>query len=112
MHISVTCRHMEVTDALRDHAQGRVESTLTDPRVESVHVILDVQRANHIAEVVVQGKQHIRLEADASSDDMYKSIDQAVDKMAKQIKKIHDKTIDNHKHREPMGEVSRKAGVA
>jgi putative sigma-54 modulation protein len=102
---------MDVTDALRNHVHARVESDLTDPRVESVHVILDVQRANHLAEVVLQGKQHIRLEADATTDDMYRSIDQAVEKMARQLKKIHDKVIDNHKQRESMGEVSRRAGT-
>jgi putative sigma-54 modulation protein len=111
MNISVTCRHMDLTDALREHAHAKVESDLIDPRVESVHVILDVQRTTHKAEVVLQGKQHIRLEADESSEDMYKSIDRAVEKMAKQLKKIHDKVIDNHKHREPMGEISRKAAT-
>ena len=96
MNISVTCRHMEVTDSLRDHAFAKVSEALKDfPRVESVHVIMDVQKHLHIAEVVVQGSSHIRLEADETSTDMYNSIDVAVEKVAKQLRKNRDKVQDH-----------------
>ena len=102
MQISVTCRHMEVTPALRDHAIGKVEHDFAEfPRVESVRVILDVQRHLHKAEVVVQAKNHIRLEAEEESDDMYFSIDKAVAKAAKQLRKSRDK-IQDHRHNEKL----------
>jgi len=98
MNISVTCRHMEVTDSLREHALDRTANQLKEfPRVESVHVILDVQKHNHRAEVVIQGANHIRVEADETSTDMYNSIDVALEKAAKQLRKLRDK-VQDHKH--------------
>jgi putative sigma-54 modulation protein len=98
MQIRVTCRHMDVTDSLRDHAITRVEHDLHSfDRVEDVHVIMDVQKIHHIAEVVVKGKGHIHLESKEESEDMYNSIDRAVEKMAKQLRKNRDK-IQDHRH--------------
>ena len=105
MNINVTCRHMDLTDALRDHAEGAVSETLDSfPRIEFVHVILDVQRHLHMAEVVIQGKDKIRVEGSAESDDMYNSIDRAVEKAEKQLRKRRDKAKD-HKHTPGLGEI-------
>lgn len=105
MNISVTCRHMDLTDALRDHAEGAVGDALSNfPRIEYVHVILDVQRHRHLAEVVIQGKDHIRVEGTADSDDMYNSIDRAVEKAERQMRKHRDKA-QNHKNNPSLGEI-------
>ena len=106
MQISVTCRHMEVTAPLRDHAHSKVEHDFADyPRVTSVHVILDVQKRNHIAEIVVHAKNHIHVEATESSDDMYFSIDKAVEKASKQLRKMRDK-VQDHRSGERVSEAS------
>ena len=105
MNINVTCRHMDLTDALRDHAEGAVMESLSNfPRIEFVHVILDVQRHIHFAEVIIQGKDKIRVEGKAESDDMYNSIDRAVEKAERQLRKSRDKAQD-HKHTEGLGEI-------
>ena len=97
MQISVTCRHMETSDAIREYAFERIQNGLKDfPRVIKVHLILDVQKYRHLAEIVLHGKNHVDVEALAESDDMYASIDQAVEKAAKQLRKLRDK-IQDHK---------------
>ncbi len=110
MNITVTCRHMETSAALRDHATSRIEESLGEfPRVEDVHVILDVQRKiNHVAEVVVKARNHVHAEATETTSDMYASIDAAVDKVHRQLRKFRDKAQD-HKHIVGLGET--EAGV-
>ncbi len=106
MNITVTARHMELTEALRQHAIARVEEALAEfTRVTDVHVILDVQKKiNHVAEIDVRGKNHIHVEADETTTDMYASLDMAAEKVARQLRKLRDK-IQDHKHVTGLGEV-------
>ena len=105
MQIHITGRHMEITDAIRDHVYGKMQHDLADfPRIESVHVILDLEKYRQIAEVVIQAPNHIRVEAKAVSDDLYSSIDMASEKATKQVRKAWEKITD-HKSREPLAQV-------
>ena len=97
MEIQVTGRHMEITEAITNYARDRVEDALgAFPRVESVHVILNVEKYRQSAEVCLQASNHLRVEGKEESDDMYASIDGAVDKVAKQMRKAKDK-VQSHK---------------
>ena len=109
MQISVTCRHMEVTPALREHAISKAEHDFIEfPRIESVHIILDVQKYLHKAEVVIQASNHIRVEGHEESEDMYYSIDKAVEKASKQLRKLRDK-VQDHKHSERLADIESAA---
>ena len=109
MQISVTGRHLEITDAIRDYTHERLQHALLDyPRIESVHVILDVEKYRHMAEVVVQAPNHVRVEAREESADMYASIDGAVEKAATQLRRHRDKVTD-HKSREGLSQLELEA---
>jgi len=97
MAIEITGRHVDVSDSMRDYAQKRV-SKLTDefPRVDKVHIILDIQKYVHMAEAIIHSSRHIRVEAKAQSENMYASIDEAVDKVEKQLRRVSDK---RHEHK-------------
>lgn len=98
MTINVTGRHIEVTEPMRDHVHRRVGRLLEEhPRIENIHVILDLEKHRHGAEIVLQGAGVGRMEARVESDDMYASIDQAVDKAEKQVRKWLDKVRDHGK---------------
>jgi putative sigma-54 modulation protein len=108
MQISITARHMEVTDAIRDYCHDKIVDALSDfPRTVSVHLILDVEKYRHIAEVVLHGVHHADVEAKAESDDMYASIDSAMEKAMRQLRKLRDKIVD-HK-REKLGHLEVEA---
>ena len=95
MQVHITGRHVEITDAIRDHIYDKIERTLIDfPRVEDVRVVLDLQKIHHFAEVLVQGKQ-IHVEGKSSSENMYTSIDEALEKAERQLRKLREK-IQNH----------------
>jgi putative sigma-54 modulation protein len=113
VQISVTGRHVEITDAIRDCVHTKLQHDFAEfPRIESVHVILDVEKYRHWAEVVIQAPNHVRLEAKHESDDMYVSIDGAVEKVAKQLRRLTDKVHHSHKTRERLAEVDIEASAA
>lgn len=96
MIIQITSRHVEVTDAIRAYVEDRLASMPGDyPGVEHAHVILNVEKFRHIAEIVVQGKRRLHAEAIAETDDMYKSIDAAADKVNRRLRKRRDKLVDH-----------------
>lgn len=106
MQLEITGRHVDVTDAIKDYARRKIQKIAEEFRaVESVHVILDIQKINHIAEVVVQGRHHMHLDAKEVSQDLYASIDLVSDKIEKQLRKVHDKIVTNHHSGPKLGEM-------
>ncbi len=102
MQISITGRHMEITDAIRDHTHEKIQRELLEfPRILSVHAILDVEKYRHKAEVVIHAPNHLEVDARAESDNMYASIDQAVEKAAKQLHRMHEKWQDKKSRETP-----------
>lgn len=104
MQISITGRHMELTDALREHTENRLEKLNSEfPRLLDAQVILDWEKHRQLAEIIVHAPNHVTVEAKEETSDMYASIDSAVDKATKQLRKIRDKMVD-HKS-ESLGEI-------
>jgi putative sigma-54 modulation protein len=100
MNINITGRHVEITDELRDHSQSRIEREFSEfkhYRIENVHVILNIEKHRHIAELVVKAPHQSIVEAKAEGHDMYASIDDAIAKCVKQMRKWLDKVQDHHK---------------
>jgi len=94
--VHITGRHVEITDGIRDHIYDKAERTLTGlSRIEDVRIILELQKHENIAEVLVQGK-HLHVEGKASSENMYTSIDQALEKAERQLRKLREKVQDHH----------------
>jgi putative sigma-54 modulation protein len=99
MDITVTGRHVEATAALKEYAAKKVAHLEIDfPRIISVHVILEVDKFRHIAEVVLHCANHITIEAREVSEDLYASIDRVVDKAARQMRKYKTR-LQNHRPR-------------
>jgi len=97
MQVHITGRHVDITDAVREHIYDKVQRSLGSfTRVHDVEMVLEVQKRTHMAEVVVKGKDHIHLEAEEESDNLYKSIDQAIEKVERQLRKSRDKVQAHH----------------
>jgi putative sigma-54 modulation protein len=97
MDITVTGRHIEATQALKDYAAKKLEHIGIDfPRILSAHFILEVEKYRQIAELVITCGNHITIEAREVSEDLYASIDGVVDKVARQMRKYKTKIQDHH----------------
>lgn len=97
MSIEITARHMNIRQEMQDYAREKADALLDDfPRLEHVHVILDHQKHLFVGEVVVQGRNHLRIEAEDSSDDITVSLDRAFDKARVQLRKERDK-VQSHR---------------
>ncbi len=97
MIINLTGRHVEITEALRTHVEEKLRSAFADfPRVESVHVILNLEKHRQIAEIVVQAPNRLRVEAKEETHDMYQAFDGAIEKALKQMRRWAEKV---HEHK-------------
>ena len=106
MSIKITGRHLVITSALRQHVESRFERLVRyDVKLTHLEVILGVNKLQHHAEVVctMQGR---RIQAKASTQEMYTTIDQLVDRLAIQIRKYKERQTD---HKEPVKRLARKA---
>ncbi len=98
MQVSVTFKHLEPTDAIRSYAEEKVAKTkkYLDNPVDA-NVVLSVEKFRHIAEInlMVNG---LAVSATDSTEDMYSSIDNVMDKIERQLRR-HKERIKRHKPR-------------
>jgi putative sigma-54 modulation protein len=98
--LKVTGRHVSITEAIKSYAGSKVEHLHLDyPRIIEAHVILDVEKHRHFAEIILHCNNHITIEASDETDDMYASIDGVVAKIAQQMRKYKTKILRNHRPR-------------
>jgi putative sigma-54 modulation protein len=108
MSIEITARHVKVGEEFQDYARRRAETLMESfPKTEHVHVIMDHVKHDYMAEVVVQSKHHIRVEAAETSPNLRQAIDSAMDKMEKQLQKFREK-IHDHKAQMKQAEKARQ----
>jgi putative sigma-54 modulation protein len=97
MQVNITFRHLGPTEALKSHVKGRVEHVQRYiDRPSEAHAVLHVENLAHHAEITVKAGRFL-LRGTAKSQDMYASIDQAADKIERQLKKHKEKIHDRHK---------------
>lgn len=96
MSVSVTFRQMSSTDALKSHATekvGRISKFLNRPA--EAHVVLSLEKYMHKADVTVQS-EGLLMRGEDKSEDMYQSIDRAVEKIERQLRRYKDKLHRHH----------------
>ena len=99
MLFTITGKHIDITDAIRDHAQ---EKTAKLPRyynsITQVEVLVDGSDHGQITvEVIARGEHSNLFVASESGQDAYQCIDLAVHKMERQLTKKKTKER-NKKH--------------
>src|SRR5438552_4280212 len=103
MQLSVTFRHMDATEALKDYAREKVERIrkyFPDPI--KAHVTMACDRGyNHIADVLITLHNGIIIKGEETTEDMYSSIDLVMAKIERQCRRYKEK-IRNHKGSESI----------
>ncbi|MFH1097730.1 MAG: ribosome-associated translation inhibitor RaiA [Candidatus Desantisbacteria bacterium] len=92
MKLTITGRHVEVTEAIRAYAEKKIEKLkkYSDDLLD-VHVIMDVEKKGQSMEIILNGAG-FSLNSKETTADMYESIDKAIAKMESQLKKHREKT--------------------
>ena len=88
MDIVISAKHMELTDALKNYVEERLHrlTKFTDQNLKAdIHLVADKHR-HHIHSVIKGGGIYMNSEAEDPAN-MYKAIDQCVDKLEKQFRR-------------------------
>jgi ribosomal subunit interface protein len=93
MRIEVTGRRLDVTDAISQHAEKKVEKILNRfDGVQEIEVILDQDGPTEFtAETIVHVVKHDSIIGRAKGDDIYLAIDHAVDKAVRQVQQFKER---------------------
>lgn len=94
--LSFTGRNVHVTDAMKNYAIEKISKIEKfSLRIVDVNITMDIQKVSHRIDIVVK-VDHIKIKSHAESDDMYASIDMAVDKLQNQLRRYHSRIRDHH----------------
>ncbi len=96
MQVTITARHFHLTNAIRDHVYNSVSKLEKYfDNIINAHFILAFENNQNKVELIMHIPKH-NLISETSEKDMYLAIDNAVDKMEQQIKKIKGKWTDHY----------------
>ncbi|MHC4703993.1 MAG: ribosome hibernation-promoting factor, HPF/YfiA family [Planctomycetota bacterium] len=106
MLFTITGKHIEITEAIRAHAQGK---TAKLPKyynsITRVEVIIDGNQGGDTSVEVIAKAEHGKIFVGTEAgDDAYKCIDMAVHKLESQLRRIKSKERDDkHAGSHPSG---------
>ena len=91
MKIIFKGKHIEVTDAMRNYIEKRLNKIERHfDHILEVIVTLSVEKNRQIVEATLQASRAL-IRAEEETDDMYTSIDKVADKLERQIQKYKEK---------------------
>jgi putative sigma-54 modulation protein len=106
MHFSVTFRHMEASDAIKEYAREKVDKIkkyFPDPIM--AHVVLTTERGyQHVADVNITLHNGLIIKGHEVTEDMYSSIDLVAAKIERQVRRYKEK-IRGHKARADLSSI-------
>jgi putative sigma-54 modulation protein len=103
MEKSISGKHFEVTDELReqaDKAADRLQEDYRNQKISSIRFLFSEERNWQIVHIHLNAKQ-LTLQANCKSNDMKASLAGAVDKMDKQLRRYLEKVQMNSIKAEP-----------
>ncbi len=117
MNIIINGRHLEITPAIRDYVESKInkfDKFLS--KISEAIVTLRVDKYRHKAEVLIKANG-VLIQAESITGEIYSSIDEVVEKLERQIKKYREKITshrkDNRKSSQtiPAGAKEEAAGI-
>jgi putative sigma-54 modulation protein len=105
MNIQITGHHVEVTAAIRDYVNGKLDRvTRHFDHVIDINVILSIDKLKQKVEATV----HVRgkdIFAESEDQNMYAAIDSLVDKLDRMLQRRHQllRVKRNHPHATDLG---------
>ncbi len=97
----ITGRHMDVTEALRDYAEKKLERLQRYyNRISEIELVMDGDgpETAHEIELIVTVDHHSPFIIREAGADMYASLDTAVDRMERQLTRFKERTRQRKGH--------------
>jgi putative sigma-54 modulation protein len=94
MEITTTARHFELTPAVREHGEAKLQKlTRYFDRISKANVVLIREKHRQIAEITLHlnGSDLVSRE---ESNDLFLSIDRAADNLERQIKRYKERLVE------------------
>ena len=98
MIVTISGRHMEVTEALKNYAEQKANKlTKYFDRIQEIEVIMDAGKDNISVEFIVNAEHNNIFIANHGQGDAYACIDAVTDKLERQLTD-HKEKLRNRKH--------------
>ncbi|MBC6414653.1 MAG: ribosome-associated translation inhibitor RaiA [Chromatiales bacterium] len=96
METQISGQGFEVTKPIEQHIHQKLKKIQKHfNRVETLHIVLKIEKNSHLAEATVHSSHH-NFFVHAKSDDMYITVDMLIAKLDRQIIKHKEKLKDHH----------------
>jgi putative sigma-54 modulation protein len=102
MNIRFSGKNMKLTKPIKEHLQDRIAKLdKYSPKIVESHAILTKEKYLYHAHITLMGKNLRVFGEGTQKENIYAAIDQAAEKVQKQLKKFRDKIKDHHKEHGP-----------
>jgi putative sigma-54 modulation protein len=104
MNFEYTGRHLVVTPTIRTHVEehfGKIEHLFPNSTTARAHVIIEVIKNRHNAEILLHWRDHTLTAKDTNAD-MYQALTRCIDKIEKQAVKLKKKIIERKQSATPL----------
>lgn len=113
MNIKVTGKNIEVTEAIRDYIEKRLERLEKfEGKNTDINVVCSVEREDQIIEIQISSDGEF-LRVEERNEDLYASVDLAIDRAERQLRKEKEKRVERNQSnnlKELAREVVKKEG--
>src|SRR5689334_14192465 len=96
MQLNITFRHLDASESLKEYARDKVDRVrkYLDQAGEA-HVVLSLERHLHHADITIHSGAFV-LRGREKSEDMYASLDLAMDKIERQLRRYKERLKHHH----------------
>ena len=104
MQFEYTGRHVEVTPSIRTHVEehfGKLDHIFESSSTARAHVVIDVAKNRHIAEIILTWRDHTLTATDTNAD-MYQALTRVISNIEKQALKLKKKIIERKQGATPL----------
>ena len=107
MRITITAKHVKVTDSMKDYAREKLERLERYfDRIDTIQVLLDRDGMDNVCEINIHTDTHNHLSAVVHKDSVHAAVDLCLDKIQSQLKKVKEK-LKGHKGYEKRKKLGR-----
>lgn len=101
MELSVNGKGLDVGDALRQHIAHNLSEVVNKYFSRALDATVTMSREARLfrADILVHPKRGVLLQGEAKAEDGYVAFDQALERIAKQLRRYKRRLLDQHKRR-------------